>query len=297
MVISPETPLGPVEASILRELAPVFSVRAVPAGGTTFRVLEGGSGPPLVLIHGRGMACTTWARWLPALARGHHVVALDLPGFGATPAGQLRPGGAEEGLDYFVEPVEALLRALGVVAPVVIGHSLGGFVAVELALRGAVTPSALVLIGCMGVGPEMSAAARAFFLAGPERLARALGRRLYARIAPPPDDAWGRRLGELEHERMTVPGGRPIPAAAFNRLFPVVGPVFNRLDRLGEIAAPALMLWGERDVVFPAPAALVAAAAMPRGRARVLPGLGHSPHLEDPEGTLAEVERFLAAPR
>lgn len=294
MPLSPDAPVGPVEASILGELAPVFSLRAAPAGGTTFRVIEGGSGPPLVLLHGRGLAATTWAPWLLPLARSHRVIALDLPGFGATPAGQLRPGGAEEGLNYFVEPVAALLAALRLEQPVVIGHSLGGFVAVELALRHAVTPSALVLIGAMGVGPKMSYPARAFFLAGPERVARAVGDKLYSKISPLPDHAWGRRIAELEYEIASVPGGRPIPASAFDRLFPVVGSSLHRLDRLGEIAAPALLLWGEDDVVFPAPAALVAAAAMPRGRAVILPGLGHSPHLEAPEQVLVEVERFLA---
>lgn len=345
-------PIGPAEASILRDLAPVFSVRSVPAGGTVFRVLEGGEGPPLVLVHGRGLACTTWAPWLSPLARSHRVLALDLPGFGATPPGRLRPGGAEEGLEFFVEPVEDLLRELtapsaapsaqaasdtlpGAATPpegscahtefksspaaapppgsagttrsaqaefrssspsevVLVGHSLGGLVCVELALRRALRPRALVLIGCMGVGPAMSYPARAYFLAGPERVARA-GKALYSRISPLPDHAWRRRLDDLQHEIASVPGGRPVPSAAFNRLFPVAGNAFHRLHRLGEIAAPALVVWGERDVVFPAPAALVAAAALPHGRALVFPGLGHSPHLEAPERVLSEVERFLGS--
>lgn len=295
MTPSPEVPLGPVEGSILAELSPAFAVRAVPAGGTTFRVLEGGAGAPVVLIHGRGLACTTWAPWLPALARRHRVCAVDLPGFGATPAGQLRPGGAEEGLDSFVEPVAALLEELGLGGAALIGHSLGGFVAVELALRRAAAPAALVLIGAMGVGPHMSYPARAFFHAGSERIARVVGPRLFARISPLPDHPWGKRIEALEHEIATVPGGRPVPSAAFDRMVPLVGPVFNRLDRLGEIEAPALIVWGEDDVVFPAPAALVAAAAMPRARAVVLAGLGHSPHLEAPERVLWEVERFLPA--
>src|SRR5262245_44398264 len=145
-------PVGPVEASILRELAPVYSMSAVPAGGTVFRVLEGGRGAPLVLLHGRGHAATIWAPWLLPLAAKYRVIAVDLPGFGATPAGQIRPGGAESGLDYFVDAVAALLEAMRIDAPALIGHSLGGFVSIELALRGLVRPSALVLIGSMGIG-------------------------------------------------------------------------------------------------------------------------------------------------
>lgn len=303
---------GPVEAAILEELRGVVAPREVPAGGTTFRVLEGvvgaGSAPgvhmapsaPLVFLHGRGGAATLWAPWLlragellPA-GPARRVIALDLPGFGSTPAGQLRPGGAEEGLSYFVEPTATALAALRVEAPILIGHSLGGLVALELALRGAVAPAAMILIAPMGVGPHLSPAARLFFLAGPERLARALGPRLYARIAPLPPHPWAARLGALQHELAAVPGGRPVPTAAFDRMVPIAGPAFHRLERLGEIAAPTLILWGDHDPVFPAPAALVAAAALPRGQATLHP-LGHSPHLEDLEAPFTDARRFLAS--
>jgi pimeloyl-ACP methyl ester carboxylesterase len=140
----------------------------------------------------------------------------------------------------------------------------------------------------------MSYPGRAFFLAGPERVARLAGKGLFARISPLPDSEWGRRLSTLEYELVSVPGGRPIPTVAFNKMFPVAGPVLHRLARLNEITAPALLLWGEDDILFPAPSALVAAAAMPRGRAVILPGLGHSPHLQEPEKVLGEVARFIA---
>jgi pimeloyl-ACP methyl ester carboxylesterase len=291
---SAKRPAGPIEASILHDLAPVFAVRFEPAGGTIFRVLEGGSGPPLVLLHGRGHAATMWAPWLLALARHHRVIAPDLPGFGATPAGQMRPGGGEWGLEYFIEPVTALLEALSVRSPVLIGHSLGGLIALELALRGAVAPSALVLIGAMGLGPEMTYPARAYFLAGPERLARALGKDFFSRLSPLPDHPWGRRLAALEHELASVPGGRLIPSLAFNRLFPVVGDAFHRRARLSEIKAPVLLLHGEKDAAFPPSVARDAAPLFRHGRAQLLP-LGHSPHLEDPERVLAEVESFLTS--
>jgi pimeloyl-ACP methyl ester carboxylesterase len=305
--MSPHPLTGPIETALLRDLAPTFATRFLPAGGTLCRILEGGSGPPLILVHGRGHAATIWAPWLLPLAERYRVFALELPGFGVTPAGQLRPGGPEEGLDYFVAPLAAALAALQLAAspspaqptsgrlptPIVIGHSLGGFVALELALRRLIAPRALILIGAMGLGPHMTYGSRAYFMTPPERLARTLGPDLFERISPLPDHASGRRLAALEYELATVPRGRPIPTAAFNRLFPLLGPAFHRLPRLPEVDAPTLLLWGDHDAAFPAPTALVAASAFPRARAKLFP-LGHSPHLEEPEQVLAEVEQFLA---
>lgn len=284
---------GEVETSILKELPAAVSVRAVPAGGTTFRVLETGSGHPLVLLHGRGLAATSWAPWIAPLAARYRVIVPDLPGFGATAPGPLRPGGAEEGLSYFVEPIVALLGALGAQNPVLVGHSLGGFVALEMSLRRSTSPAALVLIGSMGLGPEMSYAARAYFRLSPERLAKVLPERLFSRLSPLPDHLWGRRLAALEYELLRAPSGRRVPAEAFNRLYSMVGPALHRRSRLAEVEAPTLLLWGENDAAFPSPMALVAAAALPRGQAKIFRGLGHSPQMEDPEGTLRFVEAFL----
>jgi pimeloyl-ACP methyl ester carboxylesterase len=287
-------PTGPVERSILDELAPTFRERFVAPGPGPggLRVLEGGSGPPLVLLHGRGSASTMWLPLLLHLARTHRVLAVDLPGFGSSHGQRFAGGGFEAGLAFFVEPVEAWLDGEGIVAPVIAGHSLGGFVALEIALRRRVVPSGLVLIASMGAGAQMDHAARLFFRAGPERVARLLGPRAFGRLVSSsgPDAA---RLAALGYELYVAPG-RAEAAAAFDALVPLAGPVPHRRERLGEIEAPALVLWGERDEVFPAPLAIAAASALRRSALHVTPA-GHAPHLEDPAGTLAMLEGFLAS--
>ncbi|WP_437588490.1 alpha/beta fold hydrolase [Sorangium sp. So ce1000] len=287
---------GPVESAILAELtagAPPFTVHRRAALSSTLRYLEGGVGSPVVLLHGRGNAATTWFPLLPELARRHRVVALDLPGFGHASSPPFEGGGFEEGLRFFAEPVEELLLELGLGDAALVGHSLGALVAAEIALRKRARPRKLVLIAAMGVGPVMTARSRAYFRAPPERLVRVLGHALFRRIHPPRPTPLGERLAALHSELYAVPDGRVAPVAAFNALFPALGAVPHRLSRLGEIDAETLVLWGERDDVFPAPLGIAAAAAIPRAMLRMVP-LGHAPHLEDPALVLPELTAFLS---
>ncbi|MGK3969127.1 alpha/beta fold hydrolase [Sorangium sp. So ce1667] len=288
--------LGPAESAILAELAagaPPFAAHRRAALSSTLRYLDGGSGSPVVLLHGRGNAATTWFPLLPELARRHRVIALDLPGFGHASSPPFEGGGFEEGLRFFVEPVEELLLEMDLGGAALVGHSLGALVALEIALRRRARPRKLALIGAMGVGPVMTARSRAYFRAPPERLVRVLGAALFRRVHPPRPTPLGERLAALHSELYAVPDGRVAPVTAFNALFPALGPVPHRLARLGEIDVETLVLWGERDDVFPAPLGIAAAAAIPRAALRVLP-LGHAPHLEDPALVLPELTAFLS---
>jgi len=286
---------GPVERAVLAELAPRVTRRRCPVpGGGTLRLLEGGEGPPLLLLHGRGNAASTWFPLLPELAREHRVLALDLPGFGCSSStpGPLQT--AEDGLRFFVEPVEAVLASLEARPMTVVGHSLGGLVALELALRGRVPVERLVLVDAMGLGPEMARDARLYFRVGPERIARVLGPRLFGRIAPLPDTPLHRRLMALDHELMTVPGGRPEATRAFNTLVPLTGGVFHRFERLGEVKQPTLLYWGEKDTVLPVSLAEAAERALPHARL-MRTASGHSPHLERPDTAVSEMRTALDA--
>lgn len=291
---------GPVEASILSELSPAFTVHRRPTTQITLRVLEGGptgpsadgGAPPLILLHGRGHAATMWFPLLPALAQKRRVIAIDLPGFGHSSSEPFTRGSAEDAVRFFVDPVEALLASMKLEDPVLVGHSLGGLIAAEIALRASLSPGKLVLIGSMGLSPEMTYASRAFFRAVPERVARAVGPRVMKLISPLPDTPVGRRAAALEHELYTVPGGRPFAAAAFNALFPAVGPAFHRRPHLRAITCPTLLLWGEKDAAFPPSIARDAAALMPRATVTIEP-LGHSPHLEAPERALSAILDFI----
>ena len=200
---------GPIEREILASLAPEIRPRRHVGSGVTLRALEGGSGRAIVFLHGRGHAATTWAPILAALTARFRVVAFDLPGFGHSASRPWSGGDAREGLAFFAEPIGRALADLGDDAPIVVGHSLGGAVALSATLAGHVAPRALVLVGSMGLSPRVRPAARLYYATDPERSAR-LRRPLRSAL----DAALGRTPSAAESLRREPvragPGGRGI---------------------------------------------------------------------------------------
>jgi pimeloyl-ACP methyl ester carboxylesterase len=304
--------IGPVEAAVLAELARDApgglrsEISVPPAGRGALRLLRGGApggGDTVVLLHGRGHAAPVWFPCWPALAARHALLAIDLPGFGQSAAPALparRRLDAEAALAAFVDPIEACLAAELAAgrapALALVGHSLGGLVALELALRARLPVRRLVLIDAMGLGPAMTGAGRVFFRLHPERLLRWLGPRLFGRLNPSPRTPLGRRVAALELELLAAPTAAPARAAAaraFDVLCPLSGPVFHRGARLGEIAAPVLLLWGARDAALP-PALCLGACAELRAAQSLILQQGHSPHLDAPGEALTPLLDFLA---
>jgi pimeloyl-ACP methyl ester carboxylesterase len=97
----------------------------------------------------------------------------------------------------------------------------------------------------------------------------------------------------LREELLLARGGRPRASRAFNALLPLFGAPFHYRDRLHEVDAPTLLLWGEADDGFPLPVAIDARTRMPHAELVVVPA-GHSPHVEAPFQTLARIEAFIA---
>ncbi len=130
--------------------------RRVPVLGRAMNVVDtGGSGPPLLFIHGLGGCWQNWLLNIPAFMGSHRVIAPDLPGFGESemPAGEVSIRG-------YAEAVDALCDALGVEAPVVIGNSMGGFVGAELALSFPTRVQKLVLVSAAGLRSSTAARSR-----------------------------------------------------------------------------------------------------------------------------------------
>jgi pimeloyl-ACP methyl ester carboxylesterase len=256
-----------------------------------------GSGPVVLLVHGIAGTNDVWDEVLPELATTHTVIAPDLPGHGRS--------GAAAG-DYSVGAMAATLRdlvlALGIERVTVVGHSLGGGVAMQYSYLFPEHCERLVLVSAGGLGRSVALALRSAALPGSEVVTAGLG--LAARVG-------GRVLGAtglVRPERVAAPTrelGRSVASLAdrdtrtafLATLRAVVGPVGQRVfagDRLYLAAAmPTLIVWGERDPIIPVGHGRRAHAAMPGSRLEVLPGVGHFPPLEAPAELTAALRSFL----
>ena len=263
------------------------------------RYLTAGAGPPLVLLHGDGESAFDWTWTMPALARTHRVYAPDLPGSGGTgkPAADYSP--------VFLERFAgAFLDALGVERAAVVGSSLGGLVALRLALSAPTRVTELVLVGSSGLGRAVTPALVSLTAPGygdlaiawagtpPGATQRALFRAglLFARPGRVPS-AWiseQRRLARL-------PGFLASQLAALRAELDPFGQRQREvlLDRLPKLEMPTLVVWGERDRVLPASQARDAYARLQKGSLELLPNCGHLPHVERPDLFLAALGPFL----
>lgn len=285
---------GRVESAILSELGGSFSAvrRVVPP--VMLRSLEGGRGEPVLLLHDRLHAATMWAPLLGPLAEKRAVFAVDLPGLGHSSSPPFSGNDPHAAVRFFVAPIAALVRDLGLERAAIVGHALGGLVALELALGGHAKPSQLVLVASMGLGPEMRFSARLACHARPEHLAAKLGDAGFSRVRAAQGVALPARSSALEAELVGTLGGKAPPARATAALVPLVGPVYERSSDLERIDAETLILWGERDPSIPTTVARAAAARIPRAKLVIEPGLGDAPHLEDAARVVPKIVSFLS---
>lgn len=252
-----------------------------------------GRGPAVVFLHGLGGFAESWRPTMAALAGRHTVLALDLPGFGRSAKPRARYH-----LEFFAAAVEGFLDAMGIPHATLVGHSLGGAVAVTFALRRPPRVERLALLGALVPG--------FYTLSVPYRLAvvpglgdglalvrsAALYRRALSRCFYVPDratvdflvgHAWADRtcltarlafLRTLRHCRDDLVARAP----AYRRA-------------IATLDLPVLLVHGRHDPVIPAAACRAAGAVFPRAEVRWLDACGHFPHLECPSA----VNDWLAA--
>jgi len=267
--------------------------------GHRVRYLQAGTGPVVVLIHGITSSADTWAAAMAAAPDGRTLIAPDLMGHG----GSAKPRG-DYSLGAFASGIRDLLAALGHDRVTVVGHSLGGGIAMQFAYQFPERTERLVLVSSGGLGREVSLLLRAAALPGSELALRFLAPRWLGRAAG--GVGWagsriglkpGRDVGEMFQGFLSL-SDRETRAAFVQSLRAVVdtgGQRVNGHDRLYLAAGlPTLLVWGERDPVIPVDHAHGAHAAMPGSRLELFPDAGHFPHMEEPERFAAVLEAFLA---
>ncbi len=256
-----------------------------------------GEGPNLLLIHGLAGSSRTWRAVMPRLARQCRVIAPDLLGHGesAAPVGDYSLGG-------FAAMLRDLLGVLEIDRVTVVGQSLGGGIAMQLAYQHPELAERLVLVNSGGLGREVNWILRAAALPGAEYVMPALFpgfvrdagnavARTVERLgwrAPRAAEMWDAyaALTEPEHRAAFVrtvravidPGGQTINAS-------------NRLYLAAEV--PTLIIWGDSDPIIPVAHADAAHAAIPGSRLEIFEGVGHFPHVERPERFVDVLLEFL----
>jgi pimeloyl-ACP methyl ester carboxylesterase len=276
----------------------MFEARQVELHGHRVIYRIAGSGPPVVLIHGMVNSSRHWESVAVRLADAYTVIAPDLIGHGdsAAPRGDYSLGAHAAG-------VRDLLAAIGVDRASVVGHSLGGGVAMQFFYQFPQRTERLVLVSSGGLGPEVSPLLRSAALPGASALLSvvahrrvvdgisALGERLRERGSGKGVylQAIARALRPLEQ-----PGAREAFVQTLRSVIDAHGQRVSARDRLYLLGGmPTLLVWGERDNTIPLSHGREAHQAIPHSRFETLPRAAHFPHLEDPEGLAGVLRRFL----
>jgi pimeloyl-ACP methyl ester carboxylesterase len=253
-----------------------------------------GSGEPLVLMHGIGSRWQMWEPVMERLAQHYDVIAVDLPGFGASP---MPPPGTPPGIDSQIALVSEFLGQLGVQRPHVAGNSMGGLLALEMAARGlARSATALSPAGF---------ASRAQMIYG--RVALRLSVRLARRTARYANTlfatALGRKLGlslfVARPERLSgdeaADNTRALAGAPwFDATLPALRAY--EFSDAQEVKVPVTVAWGAKDRLLRPRQARRAARAIPRARVLLMDGCGHVPTWDDPEQVARVLLDGAAAP-
>ncbi len=257
-----------------------------------------GSGPPVVLIHGMLNSSSHWQSVAMELARDHTVIAPDLIGHGDSAA----PRG-DYSLGAHAASIRDLLAAIGIDRASIVGHSLGGGVAMQFFYQFPQRVERLVLISSGGLGREVSPMLRTAALPGVSALlSLTIQPRVLGALA-----GGGRRLRER-----ALAGGvylqaiaralRPLENADARQAFlttlrsviDVRGQRVSATDRLYLLESmPTMIVWGERDNTIPLVHGRRAHEAIPHSFFRTLPDAAHFPHLEDPGGLSRLLREFF----
>ena len=275
-----------------------FSPKHLTLHGHDLAYREAGTGPTVLLIHGMAGSSRTWKAVMPRLAGHCHVIAPDLPGHGES-----APPTGDYSLGNLAATLRDLLGVLGVEHTTIVGQSMGGGVAMQLAYQHPELAERLVLVCSGGLGREVSWMIRALSLPGADYVAPVIFpgfvRDLGDRVAGVVERLGVRspRLAEIWDAYATLT--EPEHRAAFLRTVHAViepgGQAVSATDRLYLAAAmPTLIVWGERDPIIPVSHGIAAHDAMPGSRLEIFENVGHFPHAEEPERFAEVLLDFLA---
>lgn len=265
--------------------------------GREARYVDAGTGPALVFIHGLGASWQSWLENIPEFSHDHRVIAMDLPGFGCSETAE------EVSIEYYADWTFRLLDALGIEAGAIVGNSMGGFIAADMAIRRPERVQRLALVSAAVFWQEYRRAQPLVELArrSDAIVARWLTQITDAVATRPRLRSWALATGgfryphliekQLAHEtvRSARRTGGYLPALEAMADFPLE-------EELPKISCPALIVWGAQDTLVPVKDAKRLEDLIPDSRRVVFERTGHVAMLERPERFNALLREFLDEP-
>lgn len=257
-----------------------------------------GDGPALLLLHGLGCDHSTWDPVIDSLARHYTVIAPDLLGHGRSDKPR-----ADYSVSGYANGARDLLALLGFDRATVVGHSLGGGVALQFAYQYPELTERLVLVASGGFGPEVTPMLRAISTPGFHQVTGLLtlpGIRHIGTLAMRLLAATGlsqtRDLDQVADifESFQDPDRRAAIAHVVRAAVDWKGQVITLSDRAYLIDdIPMCVIWGDEDHVIPPEHAEVARVVAPHARVEIVPNAGHFPHRDHPERFVRIVRDFI----
>ncbi len=275
-----------IERAITQSVEASLESCFLEAGGLRLHYLSVGGakaglkepGPPLVLLHGIGGSTALWQANLTALAARHRVVVVDLPGHGLS-----EKFSGEYTLEFFSEVISGLLQKLGADPVVLIGHSLGGHIALQVAHSHPEQVDRLVLVAPGGLGPDLELGFLEKILSSLDCDAvRTMLEGLFydpALVTKP--------MLEGTYKNLSRPG-------AWEALVATVSACRARpYERVEELAVPSLLVVGEKDSIIPPDYGKEAQKRFANAQLWMVEECGHCPQIEKPTEFVERLNSFL----
>ncbi|MDQ1752805.1 MAG: hypothetical protein QOE71_3861 [Pseudonocardiales bacterium] len=273
----------------------------VDTGPVRARGGNSGAGPVVLFVHGILGSHHNWAELLAELSEDARVIAPDLFGHGAS----AKPMG-DYSLGAHAAALRDLLDVLGIETVTLVGHSLGGGIAMQFGYLFADRVDRMALISSGGLGREVSVLLRAAVLPGSElvlpllasnRVRDAVGwvagrvRRLGLSAPPDAVEAWREMasFSQPDSRRAFLATARSVIDAGGQTVY-----AGNRFALIGSL--PVLIVWGARDPIIPYRHGLSAHRELPQSTFELFEHSGHFPHLDDPDRFSRVLRRFIAQP-
>ena len=272
------------------------SSRKVKISGVDVHFVEAGKGPSILFLHGLGGSCRDWSANLPAFASSYRVIALDFPGFGESDKPEV-----QYSIEWLTDVVEKFLQEQELDRLNLVGHSMGGVVALNLASRPNSRVKKLVITDAVGIGDKS------------EFLAHAMSKKIMG-----PDTKWGfvesllkdqfRAMADDLIEKQKPQTARdlfeslkvPITGDPLLPMTPEVQMTASIFDfdvrpKLASIQQPTLILWGAKDPLASPQDASFLRTKIPSSILILFPDSGHSPMMDNPSLFNHELGKFLQA--